>query len=86
MSAPSASGLLDKSDDYFELTRRFVNNCPRIQKVHLLLTCVAKLDHGAAYKLLCLLVLYTCLVSWLMDRISGPFHPRKQYIFLVELI
>ena len=26
MSAPSASGLLDKSDDYFELTRRFVNN------------------------------------------------------------
>ena len=23
MSAPSASGLLDKSDDYFELSRRF---------------------------------------------------------------
>ena len=68
MSAPSASGLLDKSDDYFELTRRFVNNCPRIQKVHLLLTCVAKLDHGAAYKLLCLLVLYmSCLVA------NGPY-------------
>lgn len=52
----------------FELLRRFVKNCPRIQKVHLLLTCIGRLDHGAAYKLLCLLVLYlSCLVA------NGPY-------------
>jgi len=75
MSAPSASGLLDKSDDYFELSRSFVN-CPRIQKVHLLLTCVARLDHGPAYKLLCLLVLYmSCLLA--NGQYFRPFPSQK---------
>lgn len=71
MSAPLASGLLDKSDDYFELSRRLVNNCPRMP-----MTCVARLDHGAAYKLLCLLVLF---VSCLVDNgpYFRPFPPQK---------
>ena len=32
MSAPSASGLLDKSDDYFELPRHFVKQLPKNAK------------------------------------------------------